>query len=73
MFAIAIIALFAAAAPAEEIVEDLESQEVVVSEEFEDSLYDEEEGCLEEIALEDLENAAYEDGIIDDVIAYDEE
>ena len=72
MLAIAMIALFAATAPAEEIIEDLDTQEIVFSEECEDTLYSEEE-CLEEIAVEDLENAIYEEGDIESEIVFGEE
>jgi hypothetical protein len=66
MFVVAMIALFAAVAPAQEAMEDLESQEIVFSEEGECLVYEEGE-FAEELVLEDEEIA------LEDTVVFDEE
>lgn len=69
MLAIFLSSLFVAAAPAQEVIEDLEIQEVVASEDYENAASEDLE-CLEEIVLEDAE---CEESIAEDAIAFDEE
>lgn len=66
MFLIAMTSLFVAAAPAQEVVKNTETQEIVLSEECENLS---EEPCSEEIVFEE---DASEDSKIEE-IAFDEE